>query len=532
MKKLIFTFLSALIFTGIVNAQQWDWAYDGDGVANPKMVMLNNYIYLTGTYTNTCKVRNQVLNSTAGGSGFLMKLDANANTIWTKTFDASAMRISGVKAWNNGIYIAGSFEGNLTGSSVSLSSAGDYDAFFAGFSENGTLQLAKRDGDGKYQDIVDFDVDSTFIVIGQFEKGSVISGQNLTSTCLNNSNVFLARYDLSGTNLWVKEIAGDSTQSGIAMSVRFDRNRTIIAEGDFGVGVMSYAGVNDGLCQACKPLLRFDASGSYMGLLVYPQGSGGFDDSYDLAIDAANHIYNVQLSTCGSCGGADLRLVKYNSAGTAIWDKTLTGNTYASTSATGASYPYRLSQSGADIYISGKIFNTVHFKGGDTISGSYFYIARFDTLAGFKSVRTASISGSSTLQSQINGMVNDAGGNVYVTGLVDAQTTFGTNVLNSANSAGKFYIARLGAQALAVQENEKENSFTISPNPSSGKILVNVRGNDGSANVCVYNMLGHCILFQPAQNASVLDLSAQPKGVYFISLESKSGRDVKRVVLE
>ena len=82
-----------------------------------------------------------------------------------------------------------------------------------------------------------------------------------------------------------------------------------------------------------------------------------------------------------------------------------------------------------------------------------------------------------------------------------------------------------------LDENCEEPTVMVHPNPTTGLIVVT------GSNLCqveIYNLTGQLITKEKSQGSSVaLDLSAQPAGLYFISVTDQEGRKcVRKVVKE
>ncbi|MCX6232658.1 MAG: T9SS type A sorting domain-containing protein, partial [Bacteroidetes bacterium] len=87
--------------------------------------------------------------------------------------------------------------------------------------------------------------------------------------------------------------------------------------------------------------------------------------------------------------------------------------------------------------------------------------------------------------------------------------------------------------------NEISNTINcqIYPNPTSGLITVAINGSNSSLNLQLYDIVGKLIYEEKLllKNQSItknLDLSAYPKGIYFIKLSNKNTSKVERLILE
>ncbi|PCJ86557.1 MAG: hypothetical protein COA57_05980 [Flavobacteriales bacterium] len=94
-------------------------------------------------------------------------------------------------------------------------------------------------------------------------------------------------------------------------------------------------------------------------------------------------------------------------------------------------------------------------------------------------------------------------------------------------------------QAAGMDESFNNEQILVYPNPSKGIFELKVKNTELRINkIEVYNMLGEMISqeFAPViigKNSKLeIDLSAEPKGIYFLKLESDNGVAYKKLVLE
>lgn len=516
MKKYIFIILLINLTS---HAQQWQWAMDGQNIINPKIAAYNNAIYVSGTFHNSAQIKNVTLNVTDSVGGFICKIDQSGSVIWTRVFEASTLEVAGVKANPSGVYVAGSFKGTLSGNSINSSSQGDLDIFILKFNQQGNIQWTKSDGGAKTERMVSFDVDSTIIISGQFAKGAKLNNQPLTSQCSGLLNVFFAKYTLNGTNLWVKEIAGDSTTGAYVTQISYDTyNNPIFLGGGFNT--MSYAGTDTGFCSACQPLLKFDTSGAFKSLLLYTQSGSGLYPSTRVLLDHRDNVYNLLPTGCNICH-LGIEIDKNDKNGTPIYQKQVTNGIAYSTP--GESYPHQLAVGNNEIFIAGKYKDTIAFTGKDTITGIGLFVSALDTSGNVKKVYTVPMTNFDTSK-DINDMLC-YNGDVYLTGTINFQTMFGNWILNSGNVSNTFFLSKLSTVAASVTENKIPADYLLFPNPTRGKLSV-----AGKSCIKIWNAQAEQIQF--TRSGDEIDLSNQPKGIYFIEMSAGDRRLIKKIILD
>ena len=74
-----------------------------------------------------------------------------------------------------------------------------------------------------------------------------------------------------------------------------------------------------------------------------------------------------------------------------------------------------------------------------------------------------------------------------------------------------------------------QNDFIISPNPGNGIFTINIKEYE----LIIYNVFGEKVYSLTQQiNNSVIDISSQPSGVYFLQVITGEGVMVKKIVKE
>jgi hypothetical protein len=84
---------------------------------------------------------------------------------------------------------------------------------------------------------------------------------------------------------------------------------------------------------------------------------------------------------------------------------------------------------------------------------------------------------------------------------------------------------------VGIHELSNNFSFSISPNPSSG--IVNLEIGNRRGEVEIYNPLGEKVFQSAIDNSkSEIDLRSKPKGIYFVHVkDEKGGSAVRKLIL-
>lgn len=83
---------------------------------------------------------------------------------------------------------------------------------------------------------------------------------------------------------------------------------------------------------------------------------------------------------------------------------------------------------------------------------------------------------------------------------------------------------------VGIEDNTLENSITVYPNPTKGKVTISIAENQ-LASIVVYNALGKVVSTQNnVQNGGTLDITSAPAGIYLFKVTTEQGSTIFRVV--
>jgi hypothetical protein len=349
------------------NASVWEYqclAIDGAG-----------NIILMGDFSDTIDFGGGVLTSAGLTDIFLAKFDASGNHLWSKRF--------GDLFWEYGLGVTVDGDGNiiLTGQFITtvdfgggvLTCAGGSDMFLAKFGASGTHLWSQRFGDADSEAgyRVATDCAGNIAVTGYFDGTVDFGGGVLTSAGLGD--IFLAKFDASGTHLWSQGFGDEfeQTVNGMAMECTGSIVVTGYFEGtvDFGGGVLTSAGMNDIF------LAKFDAAGTHLWSQRF--GDSSYQYSNGVAIDGAgNAIITGYFRGNVDFGGGTLTalysnvfIARFNASGSHLWSE---GFGYYSTNYTQAGYGVTVDGAGNAI-VTGSYNGYVDFGGGELPFSGYGY---------------------------------------------------------------------------------------------------------------------------------------------------------------
>jgi len=284
----------------------------------------------------------------------------------------------------------------------------------------------------------------------------------VTGTSWNGSNfdIVTVKYDPNGAQQWMASYNGAGNG--------YDEGRGIAVDVN---GFVYVCGYTQGASSNYNYItIQYDAAGGVQQWATpYDGPAAGFDEAYDIAVDAGGNSY-VTGSSTGSTSSLDYATIKYNNAGVQQWATRYSNNNSNSE----AAYSIALDGSG-NVYVTGSSW------GGNTPDYDIATI-KYNN-AGAQQWVTRYNGPGSRLDSP-NDIAVDGGGNVYVTGYHRALTGI-TNydiVTIKYNSAGAQQWAT--PYAGAGNEDDRGNALVITP---GGDVVVTGRsiGTSQTAEDCV-----------------------------------------------
>jgi len=244
------------------------------------------YILAGGTYSPS---------SSSGSAALLIKTDSNGNRLWERTFDeaCSDASFSAQQTFDGGYILAGAREplgGVRNAWLIKTDSNGNklWEKTFGGSIDN-EGRCVRQTSDGGY------------VIVGFINRGYP-------------PNVWLIKTDSNGNELWDRTLGGSNYASGWAVQQTLDGG--YIIAGEIAIPHSGNAG---------EPLLmKTDSSGSMLWFNHFNYGPS--DDIATSVLQTFDGEYVIAGATLnGPNGGDDVFLIKADSSGNKLWDKTYGG---------------------------------------------------------------------------------------------------------------------------------------------------------------------------------------------------------------
>lgn len=472
-------------------------------------------------------------NST-GTVQWLTRIASSGNDIGYGITCDSAANVYVCGAGGNGTITAYSSVG-ATPFTPTLTNVGNGDAFLVKFNTNGVVQWVSKVGSTAADIAYAIAVDSTdsVYITGQGGSNVTVKAYNFDEsefgTSISNlggNDVFLVKYNSTGTVQWMTRLATNTNDSGRSLAI--DSSNNICLAGQFTGTSNSIYGQSTSLFSVIPNsgdmdvfIVKYNTNGAPQWTARIISAGGSLDRGWAVASDSDGNVYATSqvpgvitaynadgtpfATTLTSIGSFEVVLVKYNSSGVIQWITRIASNN------DDAGYGISTDSSG-NIYITG------HFIGSSMIAynadgsqlattlpitGDYdAFIAKYNTNGIAQWIaRIASGGADKGL-----GITTDASGNVYATGLcagssgttisayssTTPSTPFATTITNVG--AGDAFVVKFNSSGIVqwltqIASTTQDLGYSIAAD-ASGNVYVGGLKNSGTGSITAYNFDG------------------------------------------
>ena len=536
MKK-ICIFFSLVVFPFALAAQApgWLWAKGNGG---------NNYdegtsivtdaagnIYSCGSfYNDTIVVGTDTLRSAGLTDIFIAKSDANGNILWVRSAGGTDQEFPAAVTTDlfGNIYFTGTFSSNsITFGTTTLlnPNLGFPDIFLVKYDSNGNVLWARREGQSDYDYASSVTTDP---VTGEAYVGGAFYANSITvgSTTLPNNgmyDVLLIKYDINGNPLWAKSSGG--TLNDLGNAVTTDRFGNIYVDGGFASSSETFGATTLNNVNGGYPDI-FLAKYSSAGNPIWARSAGDSLNDHAVAIAAdtngnifvAGHYHGTGFtfgtSTMVNNGMGDIFLLKYDSAGNALWGRGEGGMDMD------FGYSVAVDQAG-NSYFSGMFVSTTMTIGSTTLTNASMdqdmFLVKYDPAGN----AVWAIRGGGMGTDYINTVTLNSQGNLLATGdFGSASILLGATTLTNKDTSGTTTDIFIGKLDVVTGEwiGANENNFMIYPNPSQGIFyLKNKSGKNYGLEI--FNSTGEKIFSETeSSDQAFINLQNYPSGIYFLRI--------------
>lgn len=205
---------------------------------NAVAVDLAGNVIITGSYLSTTLDFGGIslTNSQPGTEDlFIAKYDGNGNILWARQASGTGNDKGfgvGTDAAGN-VLVSGHFNsGSLNFGTQTLFNSGGFDIFLVKYDENGNLLWAKNPSGSGYDFnfSMETDADGNAYVTGYFSSFQLTFG-SVTITNTGGDDIYVVKYDASGTALWAQKAGGVTYDYSYDVSV--DNEGSVFLTGNF-----------------------------------------------------------------------------------------------------------------------------------------------------------------------------------------------------------------------------------------------------------------------------------------------------------
>ena len=539
MKKYCITII--LIFLNIISYAQaptFEWAKNHGGSDNDVSYSicsdLSGNVYITGTfYSSTITFGSTTLVNSGSGDIFIVKYGERGNVIWAKNVKGISSHEEGngiAVDLSGNVYITGNFNSSkLIFGKDTLINAGGADIFIAKYSPSGNVLWAKKAA-GTSQDYsfgITTDLNGNVIITGWFESSTITFGTNVINSS-GGSCVFIAKYDLNGNVLWVKNTGSGALYSYNSRGLSADADGNLVITGSFSTTiafdtiVLSAIGLSD----------IFIAKYNSDGNIIWAKKAGGTSNESCTGITTdlnRNTIitggYSSPTINFGSielnCSGTSAAFIaKYDINGNIVWVKKAGNNIDYKTGYRIAADKY------GSIVSAGLFYSNIIFDTDSLINkgASDCFVVKYDSDGTELWVKSIGGDGDDL----IFGIGIDSNSNILITGGYNStKTIFGADTLyNSGLARNDIFIAKLSILLSGINDIKNSN-IKIYPNPTNN--IINIEGLTKNENntIQILDVQGKLVITKTITEKGTIDLSELNNGVYVIKIGEVAQRIVK-----
>jgi len=444
------------------------------------------------------------------------------------------------------VFITGYFEApTITFDSLILTSAGNIDVFTVKYDTNGNAVWAKSMGgaSGDYSSGITADISGNVIITGYFLSSTITFGSSILTNA-GAADIFVAKYDNLGNELWAKSAGGVSDQ--VPSDISTDVGGNLFISGSFMGSTIAFG--NFILTNANSNshedifIAKYDASGN----VLWAKSAGGSSDEAcsGICTDANSNVLITGFFdsptivfggfTLISAGHSETFITKYDSLGNVLWTRNADTSLYEDIGRS------------ISTDANGNVFVTGHFSGptitfdnvtlNNTVNSGYqdIFVVKYDAsgnILGGKSTGGTDNDDSFDIATDLNG-------NAFITGGFSSPTiTFGiTSLTNSSANQYDFFIAKSNCITTGFEVLNNSQYIKIYPNPFSTQTVLRTGETLKDATLYIYNSFGQQVkqIKNISEQEIVLQRENLPSGLYFIHLmqDSKTIATNKLIIVD
>lgn len=444
---------------------------------------VNKFVYITGVFNEPLAIPGQTtLIPVEGGSIFLIKYSFDGDFQWALQEDFFSTDLC-LSASNSGsLSVSGTFSGQINIGNTTLTSAGENDLFVAMYHPNGSSHWAKRiggSGSPDYEGVIATDAFNNVYFAGEFTSENVTVENYIIPLFEGDGNIVFVKFDQSGNQLWAKPLAGSSIEYG-------DWN--------------------------CWPTgIETDNEGN-----VYMKGWHGDSTFFDnIMIRSPYHDFSKFIA-------------KFDQNGNTQWVKSITETHY------GFDYNQMSVDNKGNIYIGLQVVDTLFFENFFIYpcnSRRDLLTAKYNTSGVLDWVKFCV--GTQATNCWISSVTATDEDHVYSSGYFSNELNFSSTKITAGNNHG--FVAAIGSSSGInnPEDYSSQHLFEIFPNPARDLVQIKIITKE-IYTLLVIDNTGKTLIRVENRNTNnaTIDLTSFVSDIYYVVLETKTGTEIRKLVVE
>jgi len=352
---------------------------------------------------------------------------------------------------------------------------------------------------------------------GYIVAGSTQSANGDVTNSLGGIDYWIVKLDSTGTILWQRTFGGSSGEVALSIIQTLDEGYIVAGYSHSMDGDLTN---NHGNGDAW--IVKLDDTGTIQWQNSY---GGSFADraqsitqTSDGGFVFAGFSGSIDGDVTVNQGAGDYWIVKLNSAGTIEWERSYGGST--------GEIVRSLAQTSEGGYIVAGYSSSTDGDVTNNHGGLDYWVLKMDDMGSIEWQNSYGGSADEFVESIIQ--TNDggyiiAGSSRSIDG--DVTNNYGVQDLWIVKLSGEF-----PTEILTVPATE---SFSVSPNPAKGSLLVTTTHPQRGTTLTLSDALGREVLVERMNSTThTLVVGELPRGVYVVTLRSGTSKETQRVVLE
>lgn len=349
----------------------WSRSFGDDETQSIERVVVDSAgnIIVVGHFRGSIDLGGGPLVSAGARDVFVAKLDPSGGHIWSRGFGGPLDQFGrGIATDANGnVFVAGTFWGTADFAGIPRTSAGWEDIFVVKLDADGNPVWVRTFGDAETQETWDLAADyAGNVVLTGFALGNVDFGDGLRPGA-GAPDVIVVKLDGNGQTLWSRRYGDEGMQFGHTITVDAQNNVIVTGEGsgaiDFGDGAVGGAGALDFF------VVKLDSGGNvvwhrHYGDAANQNGIFGAADRSGAVLLTGSFQGSVDFGggVLWSAGATDAFVAKLDKDGNFLWSWSVgDAQTQAGTAIAAKSLGRAV--------VAGKVWGTIDLGGGLSVSG-------------------------------------------------------------------------------------------------------------------------------------------------------------------